>query len=88
MIAIIDYGVGNLFSLAHSLKAGGADAVITGDAEAILSAIRAMPREQQQEILRILGCLGQKSGQATADYLTGVRMKKIGEEPGGIENGD
>ena len=57
-------------------------------AEAILSAIRAMPREQQQEILRILGCLGQKSGQATADYLTGVLMKKIGEEPGGIENGD
>ena len=40
MIAIIDYGVGNLFSLAHSLKAGGAQAVVTGDVGAILSADR------------------------------------------------
>ena len=35
MIAIIDYGVGNLFSLAHSLKAVGAQAAVTGDPEAI-----------------------------------------------------
>ena len=35
MIAIIDYGVGNLFSLAHSLKHIGAEAVVTGEAEAI-----------------------------------------------------
>ena len=40
MIAIIDYGVGNLFSLAHSLKAVGAQAVVTGDVGAILSADR------------------------------------------------
>ena len=40
MIAIIDYGVGNLFSLAHSLKAVGAEAVVTGDAGAILRADR------------------------------------------------
>lgn len=40
MIAIIDYGVGNLFSLAHSLKAVGAEAVVTGDAGAIASADR------------------------------------------------
>ncbi len=33
MIAIIDYGVGNLFSLSCSLSAIGARAVITGDAE-------------------------------------------------------
>lgn len=32
MIAIVDYGVGNLFSLVSSLKAIGYDAVITGDA--------------------------------------------------------
>ncbi len=38
MIAIIDYGVGNLFSLAHSVKTVGGDAVVTGDAQAILSA--------------------------------------------------
>ena len=35
MIAIIDYGVGNLFSLISSLKMIGADAVVTGDAETI-----------------------------------------------------
>ena len=35
MIAIIDYGVGNLFSLAHSLSAVGAEAVVTGDADDI-----------------------------------------------------
>ena len=33
MIAIVDYGVGNLFSLKSSLEAIGADAVVTGDAE-------------------------------------------------------
>lgn len=34
-VAIIDYGVGNLFSLASSLKAIGANAVVTGDPEEI-----------------------------------------------------
>ena len=38
MIAIIDYGVGNLFSLAHSVEAVGGEAVVTGDAGAILRA--------------------------------------------------
>lgn len=38
MIAIIDYGVGNLFSLVSSLKAVGANAVITGDADVIKKA--------------------------------------------------
>ena len=38
MIAIIDYGVGNLFSLSSSFKAIGADTVITGDAEVIKKA--------------------------------------------------
>ena len=35
MIAIVDYGVGNLFSLKSSLKMIGAEAVVTGDAAAI-----------------------------------------------------
>lgn len=35
MIAIIDYGVGNLFSLRSSLKYIGQEAVITGDAAVI-----------------------------------------------------
>ena len=35
MIAIVDYGVGNLFSLASSLKAIGVDSVVTGDKKVI-----------------------------------------------------
>ena len=35
MIAIIDYGVGNLFSLSHSLMSVGATVEVTGDAETI-----------------------------------------------------
>ena len=35
MIAIIDYGVGNLFSLCSSLQRIGADAVVTDDPEVI-----------------------------------------------------
>ena len=38
MIAIVDYGVGNLFSLKSSLVAVGADAVVTGDAEELKKA--------------------------------------------------
>ena len=40
MIAIIDYGVGNLFSLQSSFAAIGAEAVVTADAEAIQKADR------------------------------------------------
>ncbi len=35
MIAIIDYGVGNLFSLSSSFRSIGADIVVTGDSEVI-----------------------------------------------------
>ena len=38
MIAVVDYGVGNLFSLSSSLSAIGAQTVVTGDAEVIRSA--------------------------------------------------
>ena len=38
MVAIVDYGVGNLFSLVSSFKAIGVDAVITGDADEIKKA--------------------------------------------------
>ena len=38
MIAIIDYGVGNLFSLKSSLAYVGAEACVTGDIEKIKSA--------------------------------------------------
>ena len=35
MIAVIDYGVGNLFSLTSSLSAIGAESVVTGDPDVI-----------------------------------------------------
>ena len=38
MVAIIDYGVGNLFSLTSSFKAIGVDAVVTNDKKVIESA--------------------------------------------------
>ncbi len=38
MIAIIDYGVGNLFSLSSSFKSIGADTLVTGDPEVIKTA--------------------------------------------------
>ena len=38
MIAVVDYGVGNLFSLCSSLKRIGADAIVTSDAEVIRKA--------------------------------------------------
>lgn len=38
MIAIVDYGVGNLFSLSSSLKKIGAEVVVTGDKKIIESA--------------------------------------------------
>lgn len=40
MVAIVDYGVGNLFSLKSSLDAIGVQAEVTGDAEKIRSADR------------------------------------------------
>jgi len=38
MIAIVDYGVGNLFSLCCSLRSIGADAVVTSDVDVIKKA--------------------------------------------------
>ena len=40
MVAIIDYGVGNLFSLKSSLAAIGAEAVVTADPAVIRAAER------------------------------------------------
>ena len=38
MIAIVDYGVGNLFSLESSFKAIGVDVIVTSDKEVIKKA--------------------------------------------------
>ncbi len=40
MIAIVDYGCGNLFSISSSAKALGLDVIVTGDAEKIRNAER------------------------------------------------
>lgn len=37
-IALLDYGVGNLYSVANALKVAGADVVITSDPKDIKSA--------------------------------------------------
>ena len=42
MIAIIDYGVGNLFSIKSSFEAVGADTVVTSDPETIRTADKIM----------------------------------------------
>ena len=43
MIAIVDYGVGNLFSLKSSLSFIGADAIVTSDEEVLRSADKIIP---------------------------------------------
>ena len=40
MIAIVDYGVGNLFSLKSSLQAVGAQVIVTGNAQDLRNADR------------------------------------------------
>ena len=42
MVAIVDYGVGNLFSLVSSFKAIGVDAIASGDKEIIEKADKIM----------------------------------------------
>ena len=42
MIAIVDYGCGNLFSLTSSVNALGLDTCVTGDADKIRNADRIM----------------------------------------------
>ena len=40
MVAIVDYGVGNLFSLASSFKAVGAEVIVTSDPAVLRAAER------------------------------------------------
>ena len=64
MIAIIDYGVGNLFSLVCSLKMIGAEAVVT-DQEAVI-------RAADKLILPGVGAFGDASRKLTASGLDKV----------------
>ncbi len=64
MIAIIDYGVGNLFSLSCSIKAVGGDVVITGDAKEI--------RRADKLILPGVGAFGDAAKKLFDSGLAGV----------------
>ena len=64
MLAIIDYGVGNLFSLVSSLKSIGVDAVITRDPKVIENADRL--------ILPGVGAFGDASEKLRLSGLEGI----------------
>lgn len=64
MLAIIDYGVGNLFSLVSSLKSIGVDAVITSDPKVIENADRL--------ILPGVGAFGDASEKLATSGLEGI----------------
>ena len=59
MIAVIDYGVGNLFSLCRSLEAIGQEPVVTGDP--------ALLRQADKLFLPGVGAFADAAGQAAAD---------------------
>ena len=64
MIAIVDYGVGNLFSLKASLRCVGADACVTSDAEVLARAERLL--------LPGVGAFGDAADRLRATGLAGV----------------
>ena len=68
MIAILDYGVGNLFSLRSSLQQLGLQAVVTADAAAIRAADRL--------ILPGVGAFGDAMAKLTATGLVPVLNEK------------
>ena len=53
MIAIVDYGVGNLFSVQSSFAAIGAEAVVTSDPDVIRAADRILLRDAAQKLREI-----------------------------------
>ncbi|MCD8117664.1 MAG: imidazole glycerol phosphate synthase subunit HisH [Oscillospiraceae bacterium] len=104
MIAIIDYGVGNLFSLQHSLDAIGAEAVVTGDTDALRRADKLIlpgvgAFGDAAEKLRSAGLDQEVIAQArSGKYILGIclgmqllldRGFEFGEHPGlGLIHGD
>ena len=73
MIAIIDYGVGNLFSLCSSLKALGAEAEVTHDVEKIRAADRI--------ILPGVGAFGDARAKLDATGLVPVLLEEARHKP-------
>ena len=79
MIAIVDYGVGNLFSLYSSLKAVGADAVVTGEA-ALLRKQAALGRKYLQELRKEVVRLAMLADDGLDGSVLGKAMDRL-EEP-------
>ena len=73
MIAIVDYGVGNLFSLSSSLKALGLETEITNDPEKLRSADRI--------ILPGVGAFGDAKAKLDATGLVPVIQEEAQKKP-------
>ena len=73
MIAILDYGVGNLFSLSGSLKALGLEAEITGDPDRLQAADRI--------ILPGVGAFGDARAKLEGAGLVPVLKKEAEKKP-------
>ena len=73
MIAIVDYGVGNLFSLSSSLKALGLETEITGDA--------AVLRKADRIILPGVGAFGDARAKLDATGLVPVLRQEAEKKP-------
>ena len=68
MIAIVDYGVGNLFSLKSSLAAIGAEAVVTGEADTL--------RQADKILLPGVGAFGDAADKLHATGLDAVIVEE------------
>ena len=73
MIAIIDYGVGNLFSLRSSLTHLGLEAVVTADAQTI--------RKADRLILPGVGAFGDAMDKLSATGLVSVIREQAAQKP-------
>lgn len=73
MIAIVDYGVGNLFSLSSSLKALGAETEVTRDADRL--------RAAGQIILPGVGAFGDAREKLDGAGLTQVLREEAARKP-------
>ena len=73
MIAIVDYGVGNLFSLASSLRALGLESTVTGDPGAI--------RAADKVILPGVGAFGDAKARLDESGLAPVLREEAERKP-------
>lgn len=71
MIAIVDYGVGNLFSLKSSLDFIGVEAIVTGNAEAL--------KQAEKIILPGVGAFGDAADKLWEKGLDRVLIEEAGQ---------